>query len=123
MSGPRTKPSPLPPKAKKGKKGAAATPVSDQVQDAELGQMEANVGQSSSLGSNKEEEVVVLTDKEEAKLRKALRRFSKSQTWCVHPACHERVATDLTSAAGTDLTLVPPIMRRLSNGLFGSRFS
>jgi len=75
MVGPKPKSTPIPPKVKKGK-GAVTptdTPPSD---DVELAIMESKAGDSTT-----EEEEVVLTEKEENRLRKAQIKFSKSQTW------------------------------------------
>ncbi|KAK4704761.1 hypothetical protein P7C70_g1445, partial [Phenoliferia sp. Uapishka_3] len=72
LSGPRCPPSTAPPPVKKHKKGES---IVDQPQ--ELQAIESKVGTSDGA----EEEVVVLSEKEEARLRQAQVKFARSQTW------------------------------------------
>jgi len=70
MVGPKTKSTPIPKKVKS--EGASTVKT-----DLELGDMESRIADASET----DEEAVVLTDKEEDRLRRAQIKFSKSQTW------------------------------------------
>lgn len=84
LTGPRDKPTPAPKKEKdKAKAGTpAVTPAARDAADIELGTVETKLGAPSLEGEEPvEDEVPVLTDDEEARLRAAQLKFGRSQTW------------------------------------------